>query len=403
MGKYVLLSLLVLLVFASANAASFGYYILKADSSSYRPSLVYAGNEVAVAVNFRNSSSSTKIQDVNIVLLPGSGFEVVENTANIAEMLPNETETVVFRLRAKEGIAAGTYVFSLQMKYSNIGESVSDYSTVSVAVSEIYRVSIDSLKVSNYYPHIGEEVVVTAGIKNTGSIEARNVATEFSLIGASDFGKFILLSETKEDLGTIPAGGVKNVEFRLKPSEKIGPEVYSFKVIANCVNCDKNAEEKFALQVYGKPELIVSGIDYSIKGKDNKNLVQGETFSLSVQLDNLGKENAKKVEIEIVADESIIGPRKSYVGNIDADDSSAGLFDLVVSEGSAAGYHDVGIIITYIDELGQPQKMEEKYSFYVSKMPEPNPYIPYVFIIVILAMLYLIIKMVFRQLAIRKL
>jgi hypothetical protein len=402
MKKYVLPVFFVLLLLGSASAASWAYYLLKVDSSSYTPSAVYAGSEVAVAVDIKNSTV-VSASDANFTLLAGQFFEPVDAEKHVDEILPNETETVVFRFRAKEGIPAGRYTFSLLMRYHNIGEEISDYSTIAVSVSEIYRVSIDSLEVSNYYPHIGEEVVVTAGIRNTGSIEARNVVTEFSLIGASDFGKFILLSETKGDLGTIPVGGAKNVEFRLKPSEKISPEVYSFKVIANCVNCDKNAEEKFALQVYGKPELIVSGIDYSIKGKDNKNLVQGETFSLSVQLDNLGKENAKKVEIEIVADESIIGPRKSYVGSIDADDSSAGLFDLVVSEGSAAGYHDIGIIITYIDELGQPQKMEEKYSFYVSKMPEPNPYIPYVFIIVILAMLYFIVKLVFRQLAIRKL
>ncbi|MFH1234051.1 MAG: hypothetical protein V1493_00350 [Candidatus Diapherotrites archaeon] len=402
MKKYVLPVFFVLLLLGSASAASWAFYLLKVDSSSYSPSTVYAGSEIAIAVDFKNSTM-VKATDINLVLPPGQYFESLETEKQVAEILSNETETVVFRMRAKEGIPAGRYVFSLQMKYKNLGETVTDYANVSVAVSEIYRVSIDSLKVSNYYPHIGEEVVVTAGIKNTGSIEARNVATEFSLIGASDFGKFILLSETKGDLGGIAAGESKTVEFRLKPSEKIDPEVYSFKVIANCVNCDKNAEEKFALQVYGTPELIVSGIDYSIKGKDGKNLVQGETFSLSVQLDNLGKENAKKVEIEVVADDSIIGPRKSYVGNIDADDSSAGLFDLVVSEGSTVGYHDVGILITYIDELGQPQKMEEKYSFYVSKLPEPNPYIPYVFVIVILAMLYLIIKMVFRQLAIRKL
>ncbi|MCX6801992.1 MAG: hypothetical protein NT067_02660 [Candidatus Diapherotrites archaeon] len=402
MKKYVLPVFFVLLLLGSASAASWAFYLLKVDSSSYKPSAVYAGNEVALAVDIKNSTV-VKATDINLVLLPGQYFEPIETEKQVAEIRPNETETVVFRARAKEGIQAGSYVFSLQMQYKNLGETVTDYANVSVAVSEIYRLSIDSLKVSNYYPHTGEEILVTAGIKNTGSIEARNVSTEFSLIGASDFGKFILLSETKNDLGGIAAGETKMVEFRLKPSEKIDPGVYSFKATANCINCDKNAEEKFALQVYGYPELIVSGIDYSIKGKDSKNIVQGETFSLSVQLDNLGKEDAKKVEIEVIADDSIIGPKKSYVGSIEADDSSAGIFDLAVAENAAVGYHDVQIIITYIDELGQPQKMEEKYSFYISKMPEPNPYIPYVFVIIILAMLYFIVKMVFRQLAIRKL
>ncbi|MEM0360618.1 MAG: CARDB domain-containing protein [Candidatus Diapherotrites archaeon] len=389
--------------FAFASAIVPAYYTLKVDSSSFKPSIVYAGNEVAIAVNVRNISNSVKISDVNLQLLTGTNFEPIETELYSQEILANQTKTFVFRVRAKDGIAAGNYVLSLKMQYLNVGEIVSDYATISVPVSEIYRVSIDSLRVSDYYPHIGEEVSVKARIKNTGSIEARNVVVDFSLIGATDFGKFIVLSETKRDLGSIQPGKDVEVEFKLKPSQKIEPGVYSFKVACSCLNCDSIVEQKFALHVYGYPELIVSGIDYSIKGKDTKNLVQGETFSLSVQLDNLGKEDAKKVEIEVVVDESIVGQRKAYVGSIESDDSSAGIFDFFVAENAKVGYHELQIIISYIDELGKLQKIEEKYSLYVSKMPEPSPYIPFVFIIVILLLVYLIIRMVLRQLAIRKL
>lgn len=402
MKKYViLLVFLLFLGLESWGAGTYAYYLLKVDSSSYKPSTVYAGNEVAIAVLLNNKTTTTAT-DINLSLSIGNYFEPIEVEKFIDRILPKETETVVFRLKAKKGIPAGTYTLTLKMDYDNLGERVSDTETISLTVSEIYRIAIERLIVSNYYPHINETVSIEAEIKNTGSIEARNVSIEFSLVGSSDFGKFIVLSETSRDLGQITPNKSKSVQFKLKPSEKIEPGVYSFKLNANCLDCDKNAEEKFSLHVYGYPELIISGVDYSIKGRDSKNITQGDSFSLSLQLDNLGKEDAKKVSIEIETDEEILGTKKSYIGSIEADDSSAGLFDLIVSENAKEGYHTISITITYLDELGKEKKLEETFSFYVSKMPEPNPYIPYVLVIVILIILYFIIKMVFRQLAIRK-
>ena len=392
----------LIMVFSACSAASAAFYQLQVSSSSYKPSTIYAGNEISIAVSVYNKSTATA-RDINLELSPGYYFEPILTGQLLGRLLSKETRTVAFRVKADEEIPAGTYNFSLKMDYDNEGTRIVDYETITITVSEIYRVSLDNLDVSNFYPHVDDQVAIEAEVSNTGSIEARNVTMELSLLGSDDFGKFIVLSDTVKEISSLGVGESQEVEFKLKPSEKIEPGVFSFQIDATCLDCDETSSEKFALHVYGRPELFISGIDYSIKGRDTKNLIQGDMFSLSVQLDNLGKEDVKKVSIEVTTDEEILGTKKSYVGSIDADDSSAGLFDLIVSQKAAEGYHTISIVISYLDELDSEQRLEDSFSFYVSPLPPPNPYIPYALVIVILVILYFIIKMIFRQLAIRKL
>ncbi len=392
---------LVMLSLACSAGISPAFYQLQVNSYSYKPSTVYAGNEVSIAVSIYNKSTITA-QDIKLKLSAGDYFKNLDVEKNIDKIFSKETRTVAFRVKAADNIPAGTYNLSLELNYSNGGEKISDYATVPVTVSEIYRVSLENLSVSDFYPHIGETTVIKADVKNTGSIEARNVSTELSLLGSDDFGKFIVLSDTIKEIETLGAGKTATFQFKLKPSEKIEPGVFSFKLTAKCLDCKETASEKFALHVYGYPELFISGVDYSVKGRDTKNLIQGDVFSLSVQLDNSGKEEVKKVQINITTDDDILGTKKSYVGSIDADDSSAGLFDLEISPTAKVGYHTVGITVTYLDELGKEKKIQDSFKFYVSKKPAPNPYIPFILVIVILVIVYFIIKMIFRQLAIRK-
>ncbi len=402
MKKIFVLSILLLLFSTQVFGAMYSYYLLGLDSVTYKPDTVYAGNEVAIAATIENNTVN-KAKDIALSLMTGGNFEAIDVEKEIAIISGGSSETVVFRIKAKEGVPAGAYTLPLKLTYNNFDDVIEDTENITITVSEIYRIAIDELTVSNYYPHIGEEVTVKAYIKNTGSIEARNVSVDFALVGEDDFGEFIVLSETSEDLGLIDEGATESVEFKIKPSEKITPNIYSFSLNADCLDCDEEADETFSVQVYGLPDLIISGIDYSIKGIDSKNLLQGNSFSLSVQLDNLGEEDAKKVEIEIETPEGILGTKKSYAGSIEADDSSAGLFDLIVDKTAKTGYQDIKITVNYLDELNQPQSMTENFSLYLGETPPESPIGLLIAVLLILVALYFIIKMVFRQLAIRKL
>jgi len=401
MRKMFVLTVLLLLLSTQVFGGSYSYYLLKVNSVTYKPSTVYAGNEVAVAATIKNNTVN-RAEDIILTLMTGENFEDIDVEKELGVIPGGSSETVVFRIKAKEGVPAGAYNLPLHLKYNNFDDVIENTENITITISEVYRIAIDELKVSNYYPHIGEEVTVKAYLKNTGSIEARNVLVNFSLVGEDDFGEFIVLSETNEDLGLIDEGAIKSVEFKLKPSEKITPNIYSFSLSASCLDCANDADETMSMQVYGFPDLFISGVDYSIKGIDSKNLFQGNSFSLSVQLDNLGEEDAKKVEIEIETPEGILGTKKSYVGSIEADDSSAGLFDLIINRSAKTGYQDILITVNYLDELSQPQSMTENFSLYLGETPPESPIGLLIVVFLILIVLYFIVKMVLRQLAIRK-
>jgi len=257
----IVLALLLLSSFGSA--ANSAFYQLNVSSSSYTPSTIYAGNEVSIAVSIYNKSTAGA-SDVLLTLEPGHYFDEVDVIKTIDRIDAKDTKTVAFKVQALDNVPAGAYNFSLKLEYGEGDGKVTEYQAIVVTVSEIYRVAVENLGVSDYYPHIGDTVKIKANVKNTGSIQARNVTGELSLIGADDFGKFIVISDTvKEAQGILPGANLE-LEFEVKPSEKIEPGVYSFKITGNCLDCDSSASEKFALHIYGRPELFISSIDYSI-------------------------------------------------------------------------------------------------------------------------------------------
>ncbi len=391
-------------VFGGVHSANTDvYYLLDIDSTVQKPATIYPGDQINLAVTIINNGRYIDARDINLELSLPEGFSPIDIEKSLEVIKPKEKETVVFRFISSKNVASGTYNLSLKLTYKNKEDVVSETKYLSVVISDLYKISLSNLRVSNYFPHIGEIITVTADVKNTGSLEARNVSVDFSMVDSSDFSGFIVLSDTHQELGNLSAGASKTVAFKLKASDNAKPGVYTFSLEAECLDCSESQEQKFSIHLYGKPDLIISGIDYAISGRDDKKIVQGDKISISVQLDNLGKEDAKSVVVYLETDDSLIGSKRSYVGEIESDDSGSAIFDLIVSENAPVGYHEVKIKITYLDELQREQTLQHSYKLYVFKAPEPSPYLHYVFIIIILILVYFILKVIIRQLAIRKL
>lgn len=379
------------------------YYLLDIDSTVQKPSTIYPGDQINLAVTLVNNGRYNDARDINLELSLPEGFSPIDVEKFLDIIKPQEKETVVFRFISSSSITSGTYNLSLKLTYKNKGYVVSETKYLSIVISDLYRISLSNIRVSNYFPHIGETVTVTADVKNTGSLEARNVSVDFSMVGASDFDDFIVLSDTYQELGNLSPRDSKTVVLKFRPSSDATPGVYTFSLTANCLDCESTQEQKFSIHLYGKPELIISGIDYAISGRDDKKIVQGDKISISVQLDNLGKEDAKSVVVYLETDDSLIGSKRSYVGEVEADDSGSAIFDLIISENAPVGYHNLKIKITYLDELQKEQTLEKDYKLHIFKAPAPSPYLHYIFIIIILILVYIILKVIIRQLAIRKL
>lgn len=402
--NWVLVFIASILIFNAVYSDSTDvYYLLDIDSTVQKPSTIYPGDQINLAVTLVNNGRYVSARDINLELSLPEGFSPIDTEKSLEVIKPQEKETVVFRFISFRDITSGTYNLSLKLTYKNKEDLVSETKYLSIVISDLYRISLSNLRVSNYFPHIGETVTVTADVKNTGSLEARNVSVDFSMVGSSDFSDFIVLSDTYQELGNLSAGDSKTVTLKFRPSSDATPGVYTFSLTADCLDCSESQEQKFSIHLYGRPDLIISGIDYAISGRDDKKIVQGDKISISVQLDNLGKEDAKSVVVYLETDDSLIGSKRSYVGEIESDDSGSAIFDLIVSGDAPVGYHNIKIKITYLDELQKEQTLERAYRLHIFKAPEPSPYLHYIFIIIILILVYIILKVIIRQLAIRKL
>lgn len=402
--SYIFLSLAVLIFLLPSVVSQKAdpYYLLRIDSTLQKPTVAYPGNSINLAITLENLGLYTTAEDINLQLLFPAQFRRGPTEQIVDAIKPKEKKTVVFVFDTPRDLPSGTYTLTLFMKYKNGIIDINDNRYTTILISDIYEISISDVRSSNYFPHIGEKIVISAEVANTGSLEARNVFAELSLVGTNTLPGFILQSDMRQELGNIGVGGSKKVSFEITASEAAVPGTYAFKLSASCRECETKTQ-LFSIHLYGRPELIISGIDYSISGRDDKKIMQGDSISLAVQLDNLGKESAKKVTVHIENDSSLVGSKSAYIGEIKSEDSGSAIFDLSVDQNASIGYHDIKITITYLDEMQKEQKLTTSYSVYVNPAPEPSPYMHYVFIIIILVLIYIIIKLVIRQLALRKL
>lgn len=401
-NKFILALFLALLVPAAFSAAVEYSYLLKVESTSQNPSKVYGGDTFTVKADLKNKATSYNAEDVNATIELPESFEGIKTTAHVDTITPGQGISLVFEIKTKEDAPAADYTLPLYVTYKREGTELTEKYSITVTISKLTKLDIQGIKLSESSPHIGDTLTITANVKNTGNSEARNVSVGLKKADASDFGNFIVLSDIKNQVGNISAGKSKEVSFIIMPGKKITPGTVTFQLDANCTDCTDADIEKISFEVLGRPNLIISGIDFSVEGKQDKKILQGDAFSLSIQLDNIGEEKAKAVGVLLETDSEIVGVKKSYVGNIDDDDSGAAIFDLIAGENAKEGEHNIKMAIKYKDELGQEKSLTENYSVYLNKKPEPSIVIPMVLAIVILAILYFIIKMVFRQLALRK-
>jgi len=397
--------ILFLLIIALNSFAAYSEkgYPLTVSSSSFLPAKLYAGNEASIILNLKNSSAASTIENIKIKIKAPKEFNVITDEIEIESLQPNETTTVVFKAKAKENATEGTYIFTFFFDYNLIlnknAISISDNTNVSVTLQGVYSLKIKQIKASNLRPHILEPFTLTALIENYSGTEAKNIVVNLT---NANLANFILVDGTQRSISSLKGNSTTEVSFTLIPSRNITVGNHLFNVDVNCENCVKSTES-LAIEVLGKPNLIISGIDYSIEGKNIKTLMQGDSFSIAVQLDNIGEEKAKAVQVFFDIDESITGTKKVFVGSIEPDDSGSAVFDLKIKENASEGYHNAKIRVEFLDELDEKKSFNTEYPLFIEKKPPESPVVLLLIVLAILVVLYFIIKMILRWLTLKRL
>ena len=404
--KKFLAALFFLFLSFSASAAC-NYYLLDVlPSYSTLPSQVFSGDTLSFNVPLKNNSLTCAAENVySSIALNDRYFEAVSLDDNVSQLNAGDTKSVSFAFKVKDTAPPGTYKIPLKLQYIN-GYSVSEETfELSLDVLACYSIDIEKIVYSPESVYAGESVKLSAGVRNSCSGASRDVSVQLKPVTNSSFDPFIVLSSNVLQVGTILPNSSVPVSFELKPIKDAVPQIYVFKIDANCFGCERVFSDTVSFEVLARPELIFSGIDFSNATRANaKDFLPGDSFSFSVQLDNIGKTAAKAVKVSLVLDGQIVGSKENFVGNIGPSDSGSAVFGLIVLQSAQVGEHKFTIVVSYLGEAGQEKQLSQDYSFYVSQLPSNlgEWIVLLVLLIVVLVVLYFLVKMVFRQLALRK-
>ena len=402
------LAMLLILVFIP-HAFAGELPILSVVNTSTVPSTIYANDLITLNFDVKNISGSGQAADgVKVsLILNENDFSPVKISENIGSLKARESKTVSMRFMAGNNVLPGNYKIPVLLEYLSGSDSILQPESVNFNVSSCKTLQIGNIQLSSPKPHIGDTLEISVPVENTCSTAARNVSVELKPVTNASIEPFIVSSGTLKKIGPIQPGGTGNAEFSLRISDNVAAQTYVFSVGANCDTCSKSSNS-FSFLVLGRPELVFSSIEYSVDnapGGSDKEIMQGSTFTLSVQLDNIGQEKAKATEVLIDFGGKIAGTKKAFLGNIDPDDSGAAIFSLKADYDAVPGEQPGTITVSFIDELGGKSVITETYPLFVNPQPPVGPLV-YAFILILiiiaLGLVYFIAKFAFRQWAIMK-
>ncbi len=399
--KRILLAVLLLLSISYAYEISdYGKQVVVEDYSVI-PTQPYPGDIITLAVDLKNRGSYYAVVDVNAVLSLTSEFEPIQTIATVKGINAQSTITVFFKFKVKDSVPYGIYQLPMEVSYlrENTTMQRKDSFNIPVEIHKKVKLSIAEINFEKKL-HLKDTWQVEVVVKNTGNAEARNVNIKLSSSN-SNLSNFIPLSKTNYYIKTLAANETSKAVFKLYVSEKISPGIYSFTLEASA---DEASTEKETLniEVKGRPNIIISGTDFTIEGRRGKKIYPGDIVTIALQLDNIGEETAKAVRVEAEFGKEFVGGKTSYVGNIDADDSGTAIFDITVGKSAKEGAHKIKFKINYLDEEGKEQSLNAETELVIQKMPETPLWILLIEVIVILVIVYFIVKQIFAYLSIRK-
>ncbi|MBI4044280.1 MAG: hypothetical protein HY392_01060 [Candidatus Diapherotrites archaeon] len=397
--------LAVFLFFAVSVSAAQAFYLLEIqDDFSTLPGKPFPGDNVSLVVTIKNLTSNVTAFDVNAgISLNEEVFESIKSFEPVGNIQSDQVKQVGFKFRIKESAIPGTYRIPVTLSYLSSSSLVTDSFDLNILVNECFALDVKDIFYSPAKVYGGNKVSIKGFVENACSGFTRQVSVELLPVTNDSFDPFIVLSSNRLEIGTVPPFESRSFSFVLEPSANADPAVYVFEINASCLDCGSAASDKVSFEVLGKPWVIISGTDLSVDARaDSKNLLQGDAFSFSVQVDNIGREKAKAVKVLLETTSDITGAVESFIGNIDPDDSSAAVFDLGVKQDASLGAQPVKILVEYFDETDSNQVTVHDFVFFINARPPESPVLLIVLLIVLFGVMYFVLRLVFRQLSLRK-
>jgi hypothetical protein len=207
-----------------------------------------------------------------------------------------------------------------------------------------------------------EEFTLLITLENTGTGKARAVEAELEL--PREF-----TGDKVDFAGTIERDKTATFSYNLKASKQAESKEYNFNLIITYIDeegAKKRVNRPFQVFVspFGDVNLEIAGVSTS-----PSKIYPGTDFTLSVQLENIGTQDAKSVKADLTRIEGFTGEFSSFIGKIEEDDVSSGIFDMRAEKKLKPGTYEFVMKITYTDERGEEHVEEKIFPIFVDEKP----------------------------------
>lgn len=267
---------------------------------SANPSTIRPGERVTFTVELYNQGTRVA-QGVSLSVDPGQKFLPADGQATL--ILPdigvNGSFTVNFTVIAANDVSAGPQNVNLTINFRDFsGTAGSSKQTVVVNVDALARASqvVLARYLVNPNPVIpGDPVTISVLLQNTGNERAGQVLLQIA--------DGILLAGPQGNtfaVGDIEPGASASIDLPLivNSTAKAGPQSQSLNITFLQGSESKTANQTMTLEVANvvAPAPLLLLESYSI-GEDKSFLRPGETFTLTMNLKNIGQEDANDLRV----------------------------------------------------------------------------------------------------------
>lgn len=287
--------------------------------------------------------------------------EAGESPEYFGVVLQSESTTVQYQIKVDDNATTGAYNIPLNLMWED-GRSVQQTQTVYLGIAVVGKphLIISGINTTPERVYPDTEFTLDMDIENIGTAKAKSVEAALTLPEG-------ITGEDLAYLGTIKRDATAKASYTLKAEKTAKSGAYELVLSMNYTDeegATGTVEKPFKIYMSkrGDIDLEIAGISTS-----PAKIYPSTDFTLSIQLENIGTQDAKSVMATISNSEGFVGEFSSFIGKIEQDDVSSGIFDLTATPAVTTGDHQFEMKIIFTDEKGDEFQETKTFNVYVDE------------------------------------
>ncbi|RLG15552.1 MAG: hypothetical protein DRN71_01020 [Candidatus Nanohalarchaeota archaeon] len=348
--KKILTVLIVMMMVLGGNAlaqTSPGYSDFKIVSTIYEPYPAEPGKYMDLYVKVENLGTRAAT-DSTFELLPKYPFSLdsdVDAIKNYGRIEPAQPVLLKYKIRVDKNAVSGNS--SIDLRYRTGKEGM--WFTISFDIYVKPRDTILSIEKVESSPDeivAGSKANVEFTLKNLANTQVRDITLKLDMSGSTT--PFAPVDSTTEKrIEKLEPDKEETVLFHIISEASAEPKVY--KIPITLTYSDEAGTTYTKNDIVGL--LISSDPEIQIYLEESDTFMGGTKGSTIVSVSNIGATQAKFVSIVLAQSKNyeIIGPDRTYIGNLDSDDFDTAEFKLYIDESLNNTKIPITVTVTYKD------------------------------------------------------